>query len=80
MSKLIRYEGEPSVLGIVTDLTELKRTQEAILENQSRLSSIIMSAMEAIITLDEHLRIRSFNPASKQMFRCSEAEALGQSI
>jgi PAS domain S-box-containing protein len=80
MSKLIRYEGEPSVLGIVTDLTELKRTQEAILENQNRLSSIIMSAMEAIITLDEHLRIRSFNPASEQMFRCSEAEALGQSI
>jgi PAS domain S-box-containing protein len=80
MSKLIHYEGEPSVLGIVTDLTELKRTQESIRENQSRLSSIITSAMEAIITLDEHLRIRSFNPASEQMFRCSEAEALGQSI
>jgi PAS domain S-box-containing protein len=80
MSKLIHYEGEPSVLGIVTDLTELKRTQEAIRENQSRLSSIITSAMEAIITLDKHLRIQSFNPASEQMFRCSEAEALGQSI
>jgi len=80
MSKLIRYEGEPSVLGIITDLTELKRTQEAIRENQSRLSSIITSAMEAIITLDKHLRIQSFNPASEQMFRCLESEAIGQSI
>jgi PAS domain S-box-containing protein len=80
MSKLIRYEGEPAILGIVTDLTELKRTQESIRENQSRLLSIITSAMEAIITLDKHLRIQSFNPASEQMFRCSEAEALGQSI
>jgi two-component system, cell cycle sensor histidine kinase and response regulator CckA len=80
MSKLIRYEGEPSVLAIVTDLTDLKRTQESIRENQSRLSSIITSAMEAIITLDKHLRIQSFNPASEQMFRCLESEALGQSI
>ncbi|MBN1397546.1 MAG: PAS domain S-box protein [Bacteroidetes bacterium] len=80
ISKLIRYEGEPSVLGLLTDLTELKRTQEAIRESQSRLSSIITSTMEAIITLDKHLRIQSFNPASEQMFRCLESEAVGQSI
>jgi PAS domain S-box-containing protein len=80
MSKLIQYEGEPSILGIVIDLTEVKRSQEAILESQSRLSGIITSAMEAIITLDKHLRIQSFNPASETMFRCSESEALGQSI
>jgi PAS domain S-box-containing protein len=80
MSKMIHYEGEPAILGIVTDLTEFKRTQEAIRESQSRLSNIITSAMEAIITLDEHQRIRSFNPASEQMFQCSEAEAIGQRI
>lgn len=80
ISKFIRYEGDPAILGIVTDLRELKRTQQSIRENQSRLLSIITSAMDAIITLDKHLRIQSFNPASEQMFRCSEAEALGQSI
>ena len=80
MSKVIHYEGEPAILGIVADLTEFKRTQEAIRESQSRLSCIITSAMESIITLDEHRRIQSFNPASEQMFRCSEAEAIGQSI
>jgi PAS domain S-box-containing protein len=80
MSKLIHYEGEPSLLGLLTDLTDLKRTQEAIRESQSRLSSIITSAMEAIITLDKKQRIMSFNPASELMFRCSEEEAIGQSI
>jgi PAS domain S-box-containing protein len=80
MSKVIHYEGEPAILGIVTDLTEFKRTQEAIRESQNRLSCIITSAMESIITLDEHRRIQLFNPASEQMFGCSEAEAMGQSI
>ena len=79
-SKAIHYEGEPAVLGLVTDLTEIKRTQEAIRESQNRLSCIITSAMESIITLDEHRRIQLFNPASEQMFGCSETEAMGQSI
>ncbi|RPI05018.1 MAG: PAS domain-containing sensor histidine kinase [Ignavibacteriae bacterium] len=79
-TKVIHYEGQPAILGIVADLTEFKRAQEAIRESQSRLSSIITSAMESIITLDEHRRIQSFNPASEEMFRCSEAEAIGQSI
>ena len=79
-SKVIHYEGEPAVLGLVTELTEFKRTQDAIRESQNRLSCIITSAMESIITLDEHRRIQLFNPASEQMFGCSEAEAMGQSI
>ncbi len=80
MSKVIHYEGEPAILGIVADLTEFKRTQETIRESQSRLSCIITSAMESIITLDEHHLIQSFNPASEQMFGCLETEAVGQSI
>lgn len=80
MSKLIHYDGEPAILGLVTDLTEFKRAQETIRESQSRLSCIITSAMEAIITLNEQQRIQSFNSAAEQMFQCSEAEALGQRI
>jgi PAS domain S-box-containing protein len=80
LSKVIHYEGEPAILGIVTDLTEFKHTEDAVRESQNRLSCIITSAMESIITLDEHRRIQLFNPASEQMFGCSEAEAMGQSI
>jgi PAS domain S-box-containing protein len=80
MSKVIHYKGERAILVIVTDLTEFKRTQETIIESQNRLSCIITSAMESIITLDEHRRIQSFNPASELMFRCSKDEAMGQSI
>ncbi len=80
MSKVIHYEGEPAILSLVTDLTEIKRTQEAIRDSQMRLSSIITSAMEAIITLDEQKRICSWNPAAEHMFGCTELEAVGQVI
>ena len=80
MSKVIHYEGEPAILGLVTDLTEINRTQEAVRDSQMRLSSIITSAMEAIITLDDQKRICSLNPAAEQMFGCTEHEAVGQVI
>jgi len=80
MTRMIHYEGEPSVLGLLIDLTDFKRAQEEIKESQSRLYSIITSAKEAIITIDSKHRILSFNPAAELMFDCSEEEAIGQSI
>jgi PAS domain S-box-containing protein len=80
MSKVIHYGGEPAILSLVTDLTEIKRAQEEVQENQMRLASVITSAMEAIITLDEKKHICSFNPAASQMFGCPEYEAIGQMI
>src|SRR6185295_3126705 len=46
----------------------------------ARLSSIIDSAMDAIITVDEEQRILVFNRAAERMFRCPAEEALGKSL
>lgn len=45
--------------------------------NESRLFSIIQSAMEAVITVDEHQNIVIFNPMAERIFRCSAMEAIG---
>jgi two-component system cell cycle sensor histidine kinase/response regulator CckA len=65
---------------IAHDITERKQTEEALRESQQRLTSIITSAMDSIIAVDERQRIVLFNAAAQTMFRCSEAEALGQPI
>jgi PAS domain S-box-containing protein len=60
----------------------IQRTQaeEALRESEERLSRMIGSAMDAIITIDEEQRIALFNPAAEQMFRCSAADVLGKPL
>jgi len=46
----------------------------------ARMAAIIDSAMDALITCDEGLRIVVFNNAAQQMFRITETEAIGQPL
>src|SRR5207253_10312943 len=54
--------------------------EEALRASQSRLSGVIESAMDAILTVDAQQRILLFNRAAEKMFGCSAREALGQSL
>lgn len=47
---------------------------------QERVSGIIDSAMDAIITVDESQRIHVFNRAAEHMFLCPASEAIGQPL
>ncbi|MGA7342435.1 MAG: PAS domain S-box protein, partial [Terracidiphilus sp.] len=65
---------------IARDITEARRAADALRESQQRLSVILDSAMDAIITVDEEQRIVLFNAAAERMFRCSQANAVGGPI
>ena len=53
-----------------------RRTQTS----EARLDSIVDSAMDAIITVDDAQRIVLFNRAAEKLFRCGRKEALGQPL
>jgi PAS domain S-box-containing protein len=46
-------------------------------ENEQRFTGIFHSAMDAIITTDEHQKIVLFNPAAEHAFRCTSTQAIG---
>jgi PAS domain S-box-containing protein len=52
----------------------------AVAENEARLNSIISSAMDAILTIDQEQKIILFNTAAERIFACSAAEAIGRPL
>ena len=65
---------------IARDITERKRAERELQEGRARLSGIIGSAMDAIISVDANQRITIFNEAAVKMFGCPAAQALGQPL
>jgi PAS domain S-box-containing protein len=57
-----------------------KRVEEALRESEERLSGMIGSAMDAIITIDQEQQITLFNPAGEHMFGYSAAHVMGQPL
>jgi PAS domain S-box-containing protein len=65
---------------IARDITETRRIEHSIKEQEVRLTAIIGSAMDAFITVDDRQHITMFNPAAETMFGCRASDALGSSL
>lgn len=72
-------EGDIKALSVVIqDITERKQAENALRDSEDRLASILGSAMDAIVTIDENHVITLFNLAAEDVFRCTTDEAIGQ--
>lgn len=65
---------------IAHDITERKQAEEILRAREARLNSILLSAMDAIISIDEEQRIVLFNAAAERMFACPAADAMGANL
>lgn len=57
-----------------------KRAEQTRLESEQRLSRILASAMDAIITIDENREITLFNEAAEKVFGIPAIEAIGKPV
>lgn len=56
------------------------KTRETLKQSQLRLSGIVDSAMDAIITIDANQNILLFNHAAEKMFMLKSSEAMGKPL
>ncbi len=76
-AELARANAEAAALGAAAGQG---RAEEHMREDKLRLEGIVLSAMDAIISVDEDQNIILFNPAAERMFRWSSAEMLGRPL
>ena len=68
------------MLALVRNIAERKRAERALHDSEERLATIVGSAMDAIVSIDEDRTIRLFNSAAEKVFRCAADEALDRSF
>ena len=74
-------DGGGNVIGfakITRDLTERRRAEEALHENEARTRLIFDTALDAVITMDEHGLVKEWNPQAERIFGWRYDEAVGR--
>jgi PAS domain S-box-containing protein len=61
----------------VGELIERRRAEQAVVESETRKSTILNSALDAVVTMDHAGRIVEFNPAAQRTFGIPLSEAIG---
>ncbi len=62
------------------NITAKKNAEEELSKHKQRLTGIIESALDAIISVDADMQVIVFNQAAEKMFLCPVNEALGQPL
>jgi two-component system, LuxR family, sensor kinase FixL len=73
-------DGQPAFTGILHDLTRRVEIEEALRKSEERLRSIVESAVDAIIVIDERGLIQAFNPSAERLFGYHVSDVLGRNV
>jgi PAS domain S-box-containing protein len=63
-----------------TQIAQRDQTEKQLAEGESRLRSIVDTAVNAILTIDEQGVVESINPAGVRLFGYPESELLGRNV
>jgi len=73
-------DGRRSFTGILHDLGIRSAMEAALRKSEERLRSIVESAVDGIIVIDELGKIQAFNPAAERLFGYSANDVLGRNV
>jgi PAS domain S-box-containing protein len=80
LSPLQTSQGMPLALATIHDITHRKQAEAALQESEARMRAIFETAVDAIITIDDHGIMERLNPAAELLFGYREDEVAGQNV
>jgi two-component system sensor kinase FixL len=74
------HDGKIVFVGIVHDVSERKRTEEALRESVAQLRVVVDTAVNGVILIDSMGVVRMLNPACERMFGYAAEEVIGENV
>jgi len=78
--QLLEFDGQPSIMASVADITERHRAETELRDERQRLAGILELAGEAIISIASNGEILLFNRGAEETFGYSREEILGSPL
>lgn len=73
-------DGKPAFTGILHDLSRRVEIEDALRKSEERLRSIVESAVDGIVVIDEGGLIQAFNSSAERLFGYRVSEVIGRNI
>jgi PAS domain S-box-containing protein len=78
--QLSRTGERPLFVALALDITERRRAERRTREATGRLSAVVATAVDGIITIDERGTMESANPATERIFGYAAEELIGRDV
>jgi PAS domain S-box-containing protein len=75
-----KQDGGSIFVGIVHDLTERKRAEQAAREAAAQMAAVVDTAVDGVILIDAQATVLMFNPACEKLFGYGAGEVVGRNV
>jgi two-component system sensor kinase FixL len=76
----VRQGEDHAFVGIIRDISARKQAEDELREREARLSTILDTAVDAIIVIDEKGTIESFSASAVRLFGYQPEEVIGKNV